>query len=115
MQSSAPSPDFFCDVEPDRERVIVRVGGELDVSVTSCVGVRLDELLEVGFRRIVVDLRQVTFFDSAGVHMLLAAQRSAERRGGELSVIAGPPHVQRVLELTGTATLFAVAAKRVGG
>jgi anti-anti-sigma factor len=110
MQQSALSPDFFCAVEPDRERVIVRVAGELDVCVASDVGATVDELLDVGFSRIVVDLRQVTLLDSAGVHMLVAAQRSAERRDAALSLIAGPPHVHRVLELTATASLFAIDA-----
>jgi hypothetical protein len=48
MQQSALSPDFFCAVEPDRERVIVRVAGELDVCVASDVGATVDELLDVG-------------------------------------------------------------------
>jgi anti-sigma B factor antagonist len=110
MQDAAPSPDCFCAVEPDRERVTVRVGGELDLSAASHVEGLVDELLDVGFRRIVVDLRELTFLDSAGVHMLVAAQRSAERREGALSLIGGPPHVQRVLELTATASLFAIDA-----
>jgi anti-anti-sigma factor len=108
MQQSALSPTYFCAVEPDRDRVIVRVGGELDLSVASDVGARVDELLGVGFTRIVVDLREVTFLDSAGVHMLVAAQRSAERRDGTLALVAGPPHVHRVLELTATASLLAI-------
>jgi anti-anti-sigma factor len=112
MQQSALSPAFSCAVEPDRERVIVRAAGELDVSVASDVGATVDELLDVGFSHIVVDLSAVTFLDSAGVHMLVAAHRSAERRDQVLSLIAGPPDVHRVLELTATASLFAIHAVR---
>jgi anti-anti-sigma factor len=108
MQQSALSPTYFCAVEPDRERVIVRVGGELDLSVASDVGARVDELLGVGFTRIVVDLREVSFLDSAGVHMLVAAQRSAERHDAGLSLVAVPPSVRRVLELTATASRLTI-------
>jgi anti-anti-sigma factor len=108
MQQSALSPTYFCAVEPDRDRVIVRVGGELDLSVASDVGARVDELLGVGFTRIVVDLREVSFLDSAGVHMLVAAQRSAERHDAGLSLVAVPPSVRRVLDLTATASRLTI-------
>jgi anti-anti-sigma factor len=108
MQQSALSPVYFCAVEPDGERVFVRVGGELDLSVASDVGARVDELLDVGFSHIVVDLREVTFLDSAGVHMLVAAQRSAERHDAGLFVVAVPPSVHRVFDLTATVSLLAI-------
>ena len=108
MQQSALSPTYFCAVEPDRERVIVRVGGELDLNVASDVGASVDELLGVGFTRIVVDLREVSFLDSAGVHMLVATQRSAERHDAGLSLVAVPPSVRRVLDLTATASLLTI-------
>jgi anti-sigma B factor antagonist len=110
MQYSARSPDLCCALEPERQRVILRVGGELDLSVAADLGATVDELLDVGFRRIVVDLGELTFLDSAGVHMLVAAQRSAERRDGALSLIGAPPRVHAVLELTATASLFAIDA-----
>jgi anti-anti-sigma regulatory factor len=42
----------------------------------------------------VVDLRELTFLDSAGVHTLVSVRRSAERRDGALSLIRGPRSVQ---------------------
>jgi anti-sigma B factor antagonist len=110
MQQSALSPDFSCAVEPHRERVIVRVAGEVDISVAPRVGATVDELLKVGFARIVVDLREVTFLDSSGIHMLVTAHRSAARSGCRLSLIRGPQHVHRVFELTATASLFVIDA-----
>jgi anti-anti-sigma factor len=107
MQQSVPSPNFFCDVRPDRERVIVSVKGELDVGVASQVAETIDDLLEVGFTRIVVDLRELSFLDSAGVHTLITAEDDARRRGSALSVVRGPRRVHRVFELTGADSMLA--------
>jgi anti-sigma B factor antagonist len=106
MLQSALSPEFFCDVRPDRERVVVRVGGEFDVAVAADVAAIVDELLDAGFARIVIDLRELSFLDSAGVHTLASVRRSAGRRGVALSLLRGPTKVHRVLELTATDSLF---------
>jgi anti-sigma B factor antagonist len=114
MQQSGVSPDFFCNVRPQREPVIVCLGGELDVGAAPQLTAVLDDLLEVGCGRIVVDLRNVTFLDSAGVHALVSGHRSAERRGGALSLVRGPHHVQRVFELTACNSVLAFDEAGVG-
>jgi anti-anti-sigma factor len=106
MQQSAISPEFFCDVRPDRERVIVAVGGELDFGAAPQLAATVDELLDVGFGRIVVDLRPLTFLDSAGVHTLISAADSAERRRCALSLVPGSRNVQRIFKLTASDSLL---------
>ena len=109
MQQFAVSPEFFCDVRRDQERVVVRVVGELDFAVAAHVAETLDELLEGGSSRVVVDLKGLDFMDSAGVHMLVSAHHAARRRGCALSLIRGSRNVDRVFRLTRTDSLFAVA------
>jgi anti-sigma B factor antagonist len=107
MRQSTVPAGFLCDVQPDRDRVVVRVVGELDFGVAPQVVAAVDELLDAGFARIVIDLRDLSFLDSAGVHTLVSARRSADRRGSALSVVPGPREVQRVFELTATDSLLA--------
>jgi len=106
MQPSAVSPDFLCDVQPDRDRVFVRVAGELDLNAVPHVAATVDDLLAAGFGRVVIDLRGLSFMDSAGVHMLISAHRAAERRGSTIALVRGPRAVHRVFELTATDSLF---------
>ncbi|MEA2184400.1 MAG: hypothetical protein QOF69_3585 [Solirubrobacteraceae bacterium] len=113
MQPSAFSPEFSCAVSPDRERVVVRVSGELDFGAAPELARTVEELLEVGFAHIVIDLRDLRFLDSAGVHTLLAAQHGADERGTALSLVKGPGPVHRVMELTATDALFAFAQRGV--
>jgi anti-anti-sigma factor len=107
MQPSATAPVFSCDVHPDRERVIVRLAGELDLGVAPRVEATVQELIDAGFTAVVIDLRELRFMDSTGLRMLVAAQRLAEERSCALSLIRGPQEVHRVFEITATETLFA--------
>jgi anti-sigma B factor antagonist len=107
VQQSALSPEFFCDVRPDRDRVVVCVGGELDLAAAPLAAATVDDLLEAGFARIVIDLRDLSFLDSAAVHMLISAHHAAAQRTCELSLVRGGRNVHRVFELTGADSLLA--------
>jgi anti-sigma B factor antagonist len=107
MHQSLMSSDFFCEVRPQHERVVVDLVGEFDVAVAARVTAVIEDLLDVGFADIVIDLRSLSFMDSAGVHSLISAHRSAGRRGASLSLLRGPNGIHRVLTLTGTDSLFA--------
>jgi anti-sigma B factor antagonist len=107
MTAAVLPPSFSCDVHPDRDRVIVRLTGELDLAEAPIVAKTIEELLEVGFDRIVIDLRSLSFMDSTGLRMLLDARRTARAGRAELALVRGPREVQRVFEITGTESLFA--------
>src|SRR3954469_3154476 len=106
VQKVVHPPEFVCDVRPDGRRAVVRLAGELDLQVAGDVGAAVEELLDAGCPAVVVDLRELSFLDSSGVHMLIEARRSAERRRRGLALIRGPRNVQRVLQITGTEALF---------
>jgi len=90
----------LCDVSafPDRDRVVAVAAGELDLSTVPLLRRQIDELLDVGWFDLRVDLREVTFMDSCGVHLLLDTHRRTRTLGGTLTVIASPGPVTGVLE-----------------
>jgi anti-sigma B factor antagonist len=94
---------FRCDVEPHRDEVRVCPVGELDLATVPLVEEQLAELWSVGFTRLVLDLRAVSFLDSTGVRMLLSWHVRDKTDGVAFGVIPGPPGVQRVLEICGVA------------
>jgi anti-sigma B factor antagonist len=89
------------DVQPQRETVEIIPAGELDLATVGHLQSELEKMIEVGFDRIVIDLRPVEFLDSTGLHALLSAQARAEREGWQLAVIPGQRAVQRIFEVTG--------------
>lgn len=79
----------------------VAVAGEVDCStapqLTSCI----DSLLAAAPREVVVDLTEVTFLDSAGLHALVTAHAGAERAGARLRVLVATRAALRPIQVTG--------------
>ena len=57
---------------------------------------------------IVVDLTAVTFMDSSGLRELLRARIECGRRGGRLILASPSAMIERLLDLTGTASMFEI-------
>jgi anti-anti-sigma factor len=88
-------------LEPNRERVILRPIGEVDLATADEVEQPLVELLEEGFHHVVVDLRRVTFLDSSGIRVLVTGHRRAQELGARLSVKLGGAGSRLALETSG--------------
>jgi anti-sigma B factor antagonist len=94
-------PSFTCDVELIDDAAVVLPRGELDIATVPELDRALADLRRRGHRALVVDLRELTFIDAAGVRLLLRWAASAARRGEELRLIPGSDRVQLVFRLTG--------------
>lgn len=80
---------------------VVRPGARVDVTTVSELRQELHAALEVaGPEGVVVDLRDVTVMDAAGLGMLVAAQRKASLAGTRIQLSEVPPGVARVLAAT---------------
>jgi anti-anti-sigma factor len=95
------SDRFRVEFAPDRERVVVRVLGEIDLITAGDLERPLLELLASGFEAVVLDLREVSFLDSSGIRVLITAHQCAEERGGHLSSVVGTSPGRGALELSG--------------
>ncbi len=95
---------FACEVVPERHTARVVVIGELDIATRPELAARLDELRSVGFESVVLDLRRLTFLDCRGLRLIHEWSTSAARGTFAFQVIPGPPAVQRIFELTRTAS-----------
>jgi anti-sigma B factor antagonist len=94
--------EFWIDVEPQRDTVKLIPAGELDISTVGELQRELDDLIEAGFGRIVIDLRGVEFIDSTGLHAVLEAHERANHEGWQLALVPGRHAVQQLFEITGT-------------
>lgn len=101
-----PLPPFNVTTTPAGDRVIVAPCGDLDPRTVGAVDDVLKKLTSEGFTSLVVDLRQVTFMDSSGLHLLLDADQTARRNGHDFAIIDGNEIVSRLMEMTGTSDLF---------
>jgi anti-anti-sigma factor len=86
----------------------VAVSGDFDMAATFKLEPEVDRLLAATRpRRLVVDLAEAGFIDSAGVGALLSIRERTEQLGVELILANVPDPVQRVLDLTGAAVVLA--------
>lgn len=77
--SSAGSP-LRVWVEADRDRVTIRVAGEIDVATAGSLRRAVNDSINAGSDQAVIDLREVTFMDSSGISVLVWAASVAGRR-----------------------------------
>ena len=92
---------FRLDLEPERDAVRVCPHGEVDLATTGAIREKFEEMTALGFRRVALDLRDVTFVDSTGVRLVLELCESSRAGAWEFAILAVPPAVKRVFELTG--------------
>jgi anti-sigma B factor antagonist len=75
------------------------VAGDLDLASAPELERSLSTLQEAA-RPVLLDLREVSFIDSSGLRVILAADARARSTGSRLLLVPGPPGVQRVFQLT---------------
>jgi len=85
----------------------VHVVGELDLATSPRLRSAL-RAAQLRARMIVLNLRRLTFIDSAGVHAILDAATRAEERGGRLLIARGQAQVDRMLALTGASARLSI-------
>jgi len=66
-------------------------------------------LLDGGQRRILLNLEQVNFLDSAGLGELVRTHVAARGRGGQLTLVNPSPNVRQLLRLTRVDQVFDIA------
>ncbi|HKC61819.1 MAG TPA: STAS domain-containing protein [Myxococcales bacterium] len=89
----------------EETRATVAVRGELDRDALWAIDYTIGRAaLEAG--RIVLDLREVTHLDYAGVADLVARRCELRARGGDLAVAVRNPYVANILKATGGAELL---------
>jgi stage II sporulation protein AA (anti-sigma F factor antagonist) len=90
------------------EYALVHFKGDLDVVAAPWARAEVRRRLEKDLRYLVLDFRDVTFVDSAGVSLLVFAHRAYEARHGRVMLIRVAMRVRRLLALAGILQLFEV-------
>ncbi|MFF8926782.1 ANTAR domain-containing protein [Streptomyces longwoodensis] len=100
-------PGPVIDVRPEGDRAVVTVRGDLDLDAARPLERGLRTALVSSVHGVDLDLSEVGFCDCAALNVLLAARQRALTEGKTLDLTATAPTVDRVLDLTGTRSLFA--------
>lgn len=79
---------------------LITVRGEVDMATAPQLRDALNQVIDSGSRRIVLDCHALEFLDSSGIGVLVAA-RNRLGDGGEIVLDSPQAHVRKVLEITG--------------
>jgi anti-sigma B factor antagonist len=90
----------------------VAVSGEVDVATVPVLEAALDAAIRQSEGAFILDLSDVDFMDSSGLHVLLRARSLLGRGDRALAVICRSGPVRRLFELSGIADLFFIYSSR---
>jgi anti-sigma B factor antagonist len=90
------------------------LSGDLDMASATALKDMLLGVSRNGTTSVTLDLSGLTFMDSTGLFMVLFAKELADTHGYELSLIPGPPKIQRIFELTALLDLLPFQADDSG-
>jgi anti-sigma B factor antagonist len=80
---------------------VVTFPAEIDMATADPIGEQVTAALAPGVHAVIADMTATTFCDSAGITMLIRAQKQATAHGAELRLLLPGPNVVRVLTMQG--------------
>ena len=113
--------DVLASARPGRFEVVeaaleqapgVAVRGEIDIATVSALERALDTAIRTSRGAFVLDLSDVEFVDSSGLHALLRARALLGREDRALAVVCPPGPVRRLFDVAGIADLLFLYASR---
>lgn len=85
---------------------IMRLAGELDEHTAADFRLRADGAIDSGCRHLILVLKDLRFVDSSGLGVLMGRYRRIVEHGGQVSLVAPPPHIRALLEMAGIPRLM---------
>jgi anti-sigma B factor antagonist len=99
--------DVRFETTPDGDTTVA-VTGEVDLYTAPRLREQLDEAIESGSQRLIVDLSELDFIDSTGLGVLVGALKRARQGGGELTLRSPTRSTYKILEIAGLTKLFTI-------
>jgi len=101
VRAGAPQLQLTQDGGEHAGRHTLVLEGELDMAWAPVLDTAVQRVCDSGVPALALDLRRLTFMDSAGLRSILLASEMCEQHGCTFLLIEGPPQIQRLFEVTG--------------
>jgi anti-sigma B factor antagonist len=97
--------------ELDAGAVRIALRGELDLAHAYTFDEELRRVEDARPACVILDLRELDFFDSCGLARLLAARRRARKAGHRLLLVRGSAAIQRLFALSAVDEVFEMVSE----
>jgi anti-sigma B factor antagonist len=105
QKKNAPPPA----PKPHRDRPnVLALTGEIDLHVSPVITASLTAMIEKKPERMVIDLSDVTYIDSAGLAALIQAMQKVEAYGGKFSLAGLQETVRSIFEISRLNQVFQI-------
>ncbi len=92
------------EIKKDKEEIILEITGRLDTTTAPALEKTINENFE-GIKTLILDLKSLEYISSAGLRVLLGAQKKMQQVG-EMKVMNVCELVMEVFEMTGFADIL---------
>ncbi|MFH1644973.1 MAG: STAS domain-containing protein [Candidatus Omnitrophota bacterium] len=78
---------------------VVAISGSIDTNTYAVLEKELDAILQCSPKAMVLDMKDVNYMSSAGVRVVLKAQRIMQKNKGEFSMVNLQPQIRKVFDI----------------
>jgi anti-sigma F factor antagonist len=94
-----------------KNRLFVRLKGELDQAVTEKLKVRISELIDkYEIKYVIFNFEKLNFMDSSGIGFIIGRYTQVKKRNGKIIVCSMNTLIERIFMLSGLKKICSVAA-----
>jgi anti-sigma B factor antagonist len=101
-------PSSSAPTEPKSRSNVVPLKGEIDLHVSPAVTASLNAVIDKKPDRLVVDLSDVSYIDSAGLAALIQAMQKVESYGGKFMLAGLQETVRSIFEISRLDQVFQI-------
>jgi anti-sigma B factor antagonist len=87
---------------------LIHVGGSLDAETSPKFHAKIKGEIEKGARKIVCNLERLDYIASAGLGVLISANETLSKNGGEVRLSAMNEKIKKIFKLLGFINLFKI-------
>jgi anti-sigma B factor antagonist len=80
--------------------------GRMDAQVSGLLKEHIQEILDQGATKLVLDLKELDFLDSSGLGALVSCLRRVKEKKGEIKLAGLRPEVRSIFDITRVSRLF---------
>jgi anti-sigma B factor antagonist len=92
---------FHAIKQTESSEIVVRLSGELDLSVASDLADELQPVIRQNELGLVMDMKDLQYIDSTGIGIIVSILKTRTAQGAAFSVRNVPPNIKRLFDLTG--------------
>ena len=97
-------------INEGNDNTVLALEGRLDGNASGLLAQQLNETIDSGQPKVIVDFSQLVYISSAGLRVLLMAAKRVTTENGALVLCAMQDHIREVFEISGFLQILSITA-----